>query len=193
MVFEGLYKSGKDYLQPVLQATALALPLFLALSNQRRTAVVVGGVYCVLHLLSSLASRHAGTLVRRCGSERRASLFVWFGEVAGFALLLVGVLSGGKLMMILAFLLLAVLQNLWRPILVSRCAALSGRDQMATVLSVESQAKSLFVAVVAPLLGWSIDRLSLLAPDWRFLPLALLGVVLPVIMLLSGRRAARRI
>jgi MFS family permease len=189
MVFEGLYKSGKDYLQPVLQTTALAMPFFLALSTERRTAVVIGGVYFLLHLLSSLASRHAGSLVRHCGSEHRATLFIWGAEVAGFALLLTGVLASAKSITIAAFLLLAVLQNLWRPILVSRCATLSERGQMATILSVESQAKSIFVAVVAPLLGWSIDRLSLVAPDWRFLPLALLGLILPAIMLLSARHA----
>lgn len=49
--FDAIFKSTKDYLQPVLQAQALALPILLALSGDRRVAIVVGVLYFVIYLL----------------------------------------------------------------------------------------------------------------------------------------------
>ena len=90
-------------------------------------------------------------------------------------------------MTITAFVLLAVFQNFWRPILVSRVASHADSAQTATVLSIESQAKSLFVALIAPLLGWSVDLAASYDPDLRFLPIAALGIPVSVLILLTGR------
>jgi hypothetical protein len=55
------------------------------------------------------------------------------------------------------------------------------------VLSIESQAKSLFVAVVAPLLGWSVDLVTSYDASLRFLPIAALGLAVSTWILLTGR------
>jgi len=79
------------------------------------------------------------------------------------------------------------LERFWRPILVSRVASHARSEQTAPVLSIESQAKSLFVAVTAPLLGWSVDWITSYDHDLRFLPIAALGLAISAIMLLSMR------
>jgi len=43
--FDAFFKATKDYLQPLLQAIALALPLLLTWQDTQRTAVLVGLVY----------------------------------------------------------------------------------------------------------------------------------------------------
>jgi len=187
MGYSGLYKAGKDYLQPVLRSAALALPLLAGLADRRRTAVMVGAVYFGLYLLSSFASRGAGRFSSRAGGDSRAARWLWALAAVAFLLMGGGVLGRLWPVVIVAFVLLDVLQNLWRPILVSRIASHADRAQTATVLSIESQARSLFVAAVAPLLGWAVDAIAAADGDLRFLPIAALGLVISAGMLATGR------
>ncbi len=192
MGYEGIFKACMDYLQPILKTAALGMPVLLALNEHQRTAILVGVVYFALHLLSSLASRRAGRFAKAVGGDEQAAHRLWQLDLLAFALLAVGIALELSAVMILAFVVLAVLQNFWRPVLVARCADLAEPGQMATVLSIESQAKSLFVAVTAPLLGWSIDAMAGVSTQWRFLPLALLGMLVPALMLVSRQRDRER-
>ena len=197
MGYEGLYQSTKDYIQPVIQAACLSLPLMVALSRRyelaepQGVAMGVGVVYFVLHLASSLASRGAGLFARRCGGEARAARRLWWMDLLVFAGMAGGILAGLPAMAVAAFAVLAVLQNLWRPILVSRVAAHAESAQTATVLSIESQAKSVFVAVAAPILGWSVDALAACDSEFRFLPIAVLGCAVSAVMLVWNAATRR--
>ncbi|MHC4561587.1 MAG: MFS transporter [Planctomycetota bacterium] len=195
MGFEGLYKATKDYIQPIIQSAVIALPIAAARSTQERTAVAVAAVAVAVHGLSSVASRHAGAFASRAGGEPKAGRRLWAADLAIFAAMGAGAFLGWPYLMVGTFVLLAVAQNFWRPILVGRCAAHADADRTATVLSIESQAKSLFVAVVAPALGWAADAITAAAESsqvithwWRFLPIAVIGIVIPIGMLATGRR-----
>ncbi len=61
---------------------------------------------------------------------------------------------------ILGFLLIIIIENLRKPIGIALIADLTKDESMGTSLSVESQAKSLFAAIIAPLLGWLADIYS---------------------------------
>lgn len=189
MGYEGLFRCGKDYIQPVLAAACISLPLMMVLPEHGQVAIGIGAVYFVLHLLSSFASRGAGRFAKAAGGEQRSARLLWWLDLAVFALMAAGLLAGLWPLVIAAFVLLAVLQNLWRPILIGRVASQADSAQTATVLSIESQAKSLFIAVVAPLLGWSIDLIALQSPQLSFLPVAALGIGVSALMLLTGRRS----
>ena len=69
--------------------------------------------------------------------------------------------------------------------LISRLADRTDGKQMATVLSIESQGKSLFAAAICPLLGWIVDGLS---ADIRLWPVGAFGCAVAAIMLLTGWR-----
>ena len=197
MGYEGMFQSSKDYIQPVIETACLSLPLMLALgerftwAERQRVAIGVGVVYFVLYLLSSLASRSAGGFAGTFGGEDRSARLLWRIDLLVFAAMAGGILAGLAPLTVGAFVLLAVFQNFWRPILVSRVASHADSAQTATVLSIESQAKSLFVAIVAPLLGWSVDLVTSYDQDLRFLPIAALGIVVSGLMLLPGRLNAR--
>ena len=188
MAYEGVYKVAKDYLQPLLRTAAVgaaASVAWLGDANQR-TAVLVGAVYFVLHLLSSQASRRSHVLADRAGSERRASAWLWLVTGAAYAVVAAGVLLGWAPLAIAAFIALAVCQDLWRPILITRFTSHADPAQTATVLSIESQAKSLSAAILAPLLGLAVDAMT--AP-LRLLPVGLLGVAAALLILATLRRA----
>ena len=101
-----------------------------------------------------------------------------------------GILAGLFVPTMVAFVLLALFQNVWRPILVGRVASHADSAQTATVLSIESQSRSLFVAVIAPLLGWSVDLITSYDQGLRFLPIAALGLFVSAVMLLTGGTAS---
>ena len=182
--FEGVYRVAKDYLQPIIRQAALAMPILLALDPERRTAVLVGVVYAGLYVLSSQAARRAGTFQTRAGSDERAARWLWVAYGTTFAVLLVG--TGLQMMPLAAacFVMLAVLQNLWRPAMIGRIAGQTDKATMATVLSLESQAKSLWAFILAPVLGFIVDRM---AEDLRFMPVAVLGLVVTTAALVLTR------
>ncbi|MCC9606189.1 MFS transporter [Blastopirellula sp. JC732] len=182
MAYEGMYGASKDYLQPLIQNVALALPLFAAWETTQRTAVLIAIVYAVLYVLGSFASRYSGPIAAALGSERRAARYLWIAYGAAFLLLLLGIVTAWTMLAILSFVLLAVMQNIWRPILISRVADEADDSVMATVLSVESQAKSLGISIIAPLLGWAVD---VTPQPYQFTPIAMLGIAIALIALVA--------
>lgn len=174
MGFEGIFKIVKDYAQPLLEVAALSIPIMIGIENRQRTAILVGTVYFLMHLASSRAAKNAyklSSLVRGDGSAAR---LIWLIALLAYSIMTFGIGNGISMVAIVAFVGLAIIQDAWRPILISRVAAVADSDRLATILSTESQAKSLFAAIVAPILGIVADAGS--GVD-RFLPVALVGVV----------------
>ncbi len=192
MGFEGCFHASKGYLQPLLQAAAVAwlggLALGQGLDAVRQTALLVGPAYLVLHLLSAWASRRAHGLVVRAGGEEQAARISWWLAASLYALLLGALLMGWFAGAIVAFLLLHVVQNLWRPVLIARFDAWGSERWGATVLSIENQAKSLATMLLAPALGLAVDRASG-AGDEALWPVGLVGLVVALGFVVLARRS----
>ncbi len=181
MGFEGMYKASKDYLQPILKQTAIALPLLLTLDESKRTALLVAGVYFVLHFLSAFASRNSHQVSNWRGGDEGAARFMWWIDLALFALLIPALWFNWHPAIIGLFIALAILQNFWRPGLISRFNAQSTPEMSATILSIEAQSKSLATIILAPLLGLLVDSVS------NFSPVGIAGTCIAVAILLAYR------
>ena len=179
MGFEGMYKACKDYLQPILKQTAIAIPLLLAFDADKRTAILVAGVYFALYFLSSLASRNSHKIADWRGSDDSAARFLWWINGAVFVMLIPSLWFGLYPAIICLFVALAVLENFWRPVLISRFNAHSTPDMTATVLSIESQSKSAATVVLAPLLGWAVDIVG------GFWPIGVVGTVIAAAIIVT--------
>jgi len=186
MSFEGVYKSVKDYLQPVLKQLALALPVFIALPDKHRAAILVGAVYFALHMLSGVASRQAHRIEERWGGEEPTARRLWWAVFLVYGMLVPLLYFQGRTgtvetaAIVLAFVVLSVLQNVWRPVTVSRYDTHSDAEFSATILSVDSQAKSIFTMIAAPLLGLTVDLVSptgVTGAAKNFWPVGLLGLL----------------
>jgi len=184
MNYEGIFRTSKDYLQPILQTFAVSLAFLPALQEDKRTAIIIGIVYVILYLLSGLASRHTGIFAKYAGGEQKASRVLWLLNMLTFVCLGTGIYYQVNSIVIAAFIIIAILQNFWRPILISRCATLSNPDDTATMLSIESQAKTIFTSIMAPIMGWSIDYLCTVDNSMRFLPIAIMGFIVSAWMLM---------
>jgi len=85
-----------------------------------------------------------------------------------------------------------ILQNLWRPVLMSRIDSCSDENKGATILSIESQAKSLSTMIIAPLIGFLVDLVSRYEiGSSEFWPLAVIGSIIAVIFFGTRRREVK--
>ena len=185
MLLEGTYKVVKDYLQPILEKLALALPVFLLIplfdlpsNDARRGALLIGIVFCANYLLMSIASRFSGRASIRVGGEENLTRILWYVNAAQYLAMMLFLLLSWRLAAVLCFIIAGVIQNLFRPTQISRFDTVSPAEMGATILSVESQAKALAAALIAPLVGYGVDRL-LLETDtaFAFWPVAAAGLL----------------
>lgn len=184
MGFEGVFHAAKDYLQPALLAVAASSALGGDLSDVQRSAILIGIAYFGLHLLSSVASRQAHRVSDLAGGEELAARWLWGASVPVFGLVLVSGWYDVSAALIAAFVLMHVLQNLWRPALISRIDAFGKESQGATVLSIESQSRRLATMALAPLLGVAMDAAQSGAiGDGPFWPIGVVGVVVGLLFL----------
>ncbi len=168
-VFEASFRVAKDYLQPIVRTAALALPVFAATrGEQRRVFLVIGITYFIIHMNSFVSSRMSGRLA---GDQERPERML-NGLFWAFACVfcLAGALYGLELAWpaVLVLLFLYTLYNLRKPMVVGFLSDRIPGQQRATVLSVQSQLRAIFAAVLAPLFGWVADHPRLGVP-WAFL------------------------
>ena len=167
-IFDAFFKAAKDYLQPIVKTAALGLPLLAAAGTQERTFLLVGAVYFVVYLNSFFSSRFSGHAADRASDLARALNGLFWAFALGFCL--VGTFYGRELAVpaIVVFFFFYTLYNLRKPMAIGYMSDLIPGRQRATVLSVQSQVRAIFAAVVAPLLGWVADQPDLGIP-WAFL------------------------
>jgi MFS family permease len=188
MAFEGVFKAAADYLQPILQSTALLLPFLVGWEEPRRSAVVIGSVYLSLYLMSAWASRHAHRLVRLSGGEERGSRRLWALAAVAYLVLTPLLYFEYYYAAIAGFVVLFVIQNFWRPVLISRFENFATETHGATVLSIESQAKSVATMIIAPVMGVLVDLVRARDFGGDFWPVGLLAALAALLMLFTPPR-----
>lgn len=156
MSYEGIFAIAKEYLQPIIKSFALSLPLFIFLDNHKRTAILIGIIYVCVSLLSSISSRNAYKFVKKDSKSTLRILLILtiFSHILIAFFLKINFL----IFPILLFLCLYIFQNIWRPIVISQVNEYSPQEKTTTILSIESQSKSFFVFLFAPLFGLLIDH-----------------------------------
>jgi MFS family permease len=196
MCFDGSLRLCASYLQPLVQISAVGL---LAASTTTRTVsefqvtvIAAGLVYFVLGLVEAFGSARAGAFSRRAGGDAAAVRWLWFLHLGCGAALIAALLLGSAAIAIATFVVqYGLARNLFRAAQLARYDAQCPPELAATVLSLESQAQALLVAVTAPVVGWAIDRASGHGDDTAALwPAAAVGLVGALIFVVVGWRHA---
>ncbi|MFC1907717.1 MFS transporter, partial [Chloroflexota bacterium] len=185
MSFEGVYKAVADYLQPIVKNIALLLPIFIVWGETRRSAVMIGVVYVILYLVAAYASRNAYRLTSHAGGEERGSRLLWKVIFVLYIALIPLLFFGYYYVAVIGFIALALIQNFWRPILISRFDTFASETKGATVLSIESQAKSVSTMIIAPILGVAVDFARGQTLGGEFWPVAAIAAVVALLILLT--------
>ncbi len=158
--FTALFKTTKDYLQPILESFVLVSPFLLFLDDVKRSGVVIGIVYFFIYILTSYASRSSDQISRRF-KNMAVAINVTFLVGVGF-LFIAGLATWKNLTVIsvLVFLGFYVLQNLRKPMNVAFISDQISHNVMASGLSVEAQVATIMAAIFAPVLGAIADSFS---------------------------------
>ena len=160
-IFDAVFKSIKDYLQPVLLALVVGLPVLLDFQDDEKISVLSASVYFILYLLTSYAAKSAGKFSNIFKTNEKGLNFTFvFGITLIFTIGLF-LYTGLNILPVVFFILFYLLQNLRKPIVIGLLSSRIPAAAMASGLSIESQAKTLIVAVLAPLLGYFMDTFGL--------------------------------
>lgn len=160
-VHSGFHRAIKDYLQAVIQTFALSIPVLLALSDNQRSAILIGALYFIIYFSTSYASRKAGKLTNKFKS---IELVLNSTMYIGFALaFLSGIFFhyGFYFASIMFYIGIYLIENLRNPVGVAYVSELYQDNILATALSTNSQAKSLLAAIIAPIIGFLADRFGI--------------------------------
>lgn len=188
MGFEGIYKAVESYIQPVVKNLALVLPLFLGLGDIQRSAILVGAVYFIVYLVSGYASRNSYRLTEHFGGEEAGSRSLWKVVFILYLGLIPLLFFEYYHAAIVGFIVLSLVQNFWRPIQISRFDAYATETQGATVLSIESQAKSVSTMILAPIIGAAVDLVRTQNLGGDFWPVAAIAAIVTLMVLVFPLR-----
>ncbi|MBN2611503.1 MAG: MFS transporter [Bacteroidales bacterium] len=171
--FSGYYQAVKDYLQPVIQTFALSLPVLLTLDHNKKEAVIVGIIYFLLFFATSFAARNSGNISDKFKTlAKPLNLTLIIGLSAG---ILIGIFYKINLtwVSLILFIFIYVIENLRRPMAISFVTEQLNQNILASVLSAESQANTVFAAINAVLFGLFADHFGV-GPSLAFISLTLL-------------------
>ena len=195
MGFEGFFKATKDYLQPILKMAALPLSALLfadlQLGDTQKTVILIGPIYVLIYLGSAVASRQSHVLSNLAGGDEKATKIIWFMTFGIFISLVPAFYFNVFWVMIPGLILMHLLQNVWRPIFISRIDAHGDEAKGATLLSIQSQAQSIATMIIAPVLGFCIDIARDIEGAGEFWPIAVFGALIALVFILPRSQYER--
>lgn len=174
--FTAIYKTVKDYIQPLLIAIGVIV-IFKDLSLADNEKIYLGVIYAIAEFISIFVSLNAYKL-ENIFDPKRILQMIWY--IASLTLIVMGIFSHNLIIIVLAFILFYAFQNIRKPFMVEKIGNASNSDKRASVLSIESQITSLFIILFAPLLGYLADHFSIGSM------LVSIGVLMVVIGLLKN-------
>jgi len=157
-LYDGLFKSVKDYLQPILKSFAIGLPVLLFKNEEKRSALIIAVVYFLLFFISAATSKNAYKIKQFYQSTSKAINLTF---VFGIILTIIAGMTYSmriEIISIFMFILIYALQNLRRPINTDYITGHIPEKLMATGLSIETQLKTVTIAILSPLLGVLADQ-----------------------------------
>jgi MFS family permease len=156
-IFDGLFKSIKDYLQPILYSLALSIPIFVSFSNNRRSALIIGIIYFLIYLMTSAASKYS---FKTTGKSQNLKKVINVSFIGGVLVVIAsGIFYENEMFVLssLLFIIIFIIQNIRRPLNVSYISDTISGELMATGLSIETQMKNVSIAILSPILGLLAD------------------------------------
>ena len=163
-LFDAIFKSIKDYIQPILQMIIIvsSISLFKNMAPNDELNIYLAIIYGILYLLSAFASKNVYRL-----NKLRSSRFLMniFFDILAFSFILLSFLIKQNVIYIIipVYFIIYVIKDARRPLFLDVIGDCMAKRDRVTVLSIESQFKALFLAMFAPLFGFIADKLSISA------------------------------
>ena len=175
-VFDAVFKSLKDYVQPAILLLFAVSPLHG--SKFTAPGVILALSYTLFAVAGSFAAFHAHLLTGKFGREKTAALLM-FAAGAAMVSVFPASAAGKAWPLIACYLILHITHNARRPVLVDMFGDIAKKNARATLLSVDSQLRALLTAAAAPAIGFIAENVSI--PSAFMVP----GLILMVFSMLS--------
>ena len=174
-LFNAIYKTIKDYVQPILEVLMMGMIIFVVLDSDENVEVILGVTYAVIFFISSFASRYSYVLLNKFNRDSILNIS-WLLSLIVYVLL--SIFINSLYAVILLFVLIYILQNIRKPLMVGKIGDNSNNTNTASILSVESQLTSMFTIVMAPALGFVYDNFG---PQYVFIVLASISLMMFIV------------
>ena len=160
-IFDGAFKTIKNYLQPIIKQYIILAPILINLNKDKKIPLAIGLVYFILYLLNSIASKNSGNFSNKIKSLPLAINITYL--TGALIILASGITFHFKfyIIPILLFILLSIIVNLKRPMSIGYISELIPNKIMATGLSGESQFKTIFISIFSIIMGFLADRIGI--------------------------------
>ncbi len=157
---EATYSYMKDLIQPILEIIIVGsgIAVITGLTSEQNLKVMLGAVYVILNLSGAFFSKRTYLI-----KGNKSSLTCLFFIHIMYAIILGGlaVFSGEYLVVCVLYIVIYVSHSIRKPLYVDEVDRHMNKELRATILSVTSQLKSIFLIIMAPLLGFVADTFSI--------------------------------
>lgn len=146
----------KDYIQPLMVNIALVIPILLYMDTEKKNGLIVGIIYFFIYLANSQASRLSSRFVKLKKGE-----ISFVTLIIGFSLgIITGVFYYFDLwfLSILSFIGIFIVENIRKPILTGFVSDNVSNDILTSVISAQSQLKTIITAILAFSFGLLADK-----------------------------------
>lgn len=176
---EGAFSYLKEFIQPIMELIVIGsgVAIIAGLSLDDNLKIVLGTIYAVFNLCSSFFSKRAFLLTnRRSGIE----CLLYIHLITAILLGTLACFSQIYIVVIAIYLLLYIMHSMRKPIFVAEIDCHIDKSNRATILSISSQIKSLFLVIFAPIAGFTADRYGIGVTIW--LLFLLFTVTIPLLV-----------
>lgn len=174
-LYASIFKIIKDYIQLIILGATMYIAILADFNDDQKEKIILGVVYAIIYLISAIASRNAYKINKTLGSK---SIIFLSWILFGSGIILIGVFTNNIIVVSMLFLLLYIIFNIRKPIIVQSIGDNTDKNKRATTLSIDSQLTSIFVIILAPLLGLVADNYSI---KIAFISLGLLIILVFII------------
>lgn len=160
-LFDGIFRTIKDYIQPILILLFLSTITIQDPSNSESLVKLnLGILYGVFYIFSSMASRN---IYRLHGIGTSSTLMNYSFLLLGimFLALSFSIYNHISIAVIGLYFLIYVMKDGRRPIFMDLCGNWMEKKERATVMSLDSQLKSVVTIIAAPAAGWLAEKFSI--------------------------------
>jgi len=176
-VHTAFLKAVKDYIQPLMLHVIVMLPIFYSLDLKKKNGLFVGLIYFIIYLLTSKASQLASKIAQKSKKDiayRTLLIGFGFGMISGlFFNFNLWILS------LIAFIGIYVIENIRKPVLTGFIAEEVPNDILTSVISVQSQLKTIMTALLAFVFGICADYFGI---GKAFLIISLILILLTILL-----------
>ncbi len=150
-------KAIKDYVQIIILHLGVSIPLVMNFEGQQRDAILIAVAYFVIFMMSSFASKKAAFIMHIFKKTDIANISLIkglsFGILSGLFYI-----NGLWFMSLLSFIAIYLIENIRKPILTGFISDNVPNDILTSVISVQSQIKTLLTAIFAVAFGLMMDN-----------------------------------